>query len=148
MTFNRSLNEGALFGLGKGWTPLFIIASFLALGFVLYLFVHSKANQRSLHIGLALVLAGALGNLFDRSFMIADIVVCYQQGKKTTQSCKVVKRDERGIIIHHWPDDGPAGFIPQGSCLTDFVTELGHRIRFCLPCLLLEVLENWNREDI
>ncbi|MHC4445774.1 MAG: signal peptidase II [Planctomycetota bacterium] len=113
MTFCRSLNEGALFGLGKGWTPLFILASFLALGFVLYLFVHSQRNQRSLHIGLALVLAGALGNLYDRSFMIADIVVCNQQGKQTSEVCKVVKHDERGLVINYWPNDGPPRFISK-----------------------------------
>ncbi len=72
--FQRSLNTGALFGLGKGWTPLFILASVLALGFVFYLFAHSGRERWSLHVALGLVLAGALGNLYDRAFEIADVV--------------------------------------------------------------------------
>jgi lipoprotein signal peptidase len=74
MSFRRSLNPGALFGLGKGLVPIFICASVLALLFVLYLFVHSARSRRSLHIALGLVLAGALGNLFDRTFVMADVV--------------------------------------------------------------------------
>jgi len=74
MSFRRSLNPGALFGLGKGLVPIFIAASVLALLFVLYLFVHSARNRRSLHIALGLVLAGALGNLYDRAFVMADVL--------------------------------------------------------------------------
>ena len=73
-SFERSLNTGALFGLGQGWTPLFVAASILALAFVLFLFVHSTRDRRSLHIALGLVLGGALGNLWDRVFVIADVV--------------------------------------------------------------------------
>jgi len=112
MSFHRSLNEGALFGLGKGWTPLFIAASFLALGFVFYLFAHSKRSQRSLHVGLALVLAGALGNLHDRSRAIADVITCYPQGQKTSKVCKIQEQTERGITYREWPNDGPTRFIP------------------------------------
>lgn len=74
MSFRRSLNPGALFGLGKGLVPIFVAASILALAFVLYLFVHSARNRRSLHIALGLVLAGALGNLHDRTFAMADVL--------------------------------------------------------------------------
>jgi lipoprotein signal peptidase len=74
MSFRRSLNPGALFGLGKGLVPIFIVASILALGFVLYLFAHSTRDRRSLHIALGLVLAGALGNLYDRAFATADVI--------------------------------------------------------------------------
>jgi lipoprotein signal peptidase len=74
MSFRRSLNPGALFGLGKGLVPIFIAASVLALAFVLYLFAHSSRNRRSLHIALGLVLAGALGNLYDRTFVMADVL--------------------------------------------------------------------------
>lgn len=89
MTFQRSLNAGALFGLGKGWTPLFIAASFLALAFVFFLFIHSTRDRRSLHVALALVLAGALGNLHDRIFEIADVIEFYPGGAtggKVTQA--------------------------------------------------------------
>ena len=61
MSLRRSLNTGALFGLGKGLTPVFIAASLVALLFVLFLFIHSTRDRRSLHVALGLVLAGALG---------------------------------------------------------------------------------------
>ncbi|UCD29894.1 MAG: signal peptidase II [Planctomycetota bacterium] len=112
MSFHRSLNSGALFGLGKGWTPLFIIASLLALGFVLYLFIHSKQNQRSLHIGLALVLAGALGNLYDRAFVVADVITYTTKGKTVSDAWKIVKQDQTGITIGHWPDAKQTQHIP------------------------------------
>ncbi len=72
MVFQRSLNPGALFGMGKGMAPIFIGASFFALGFVLFLFISSTKQRRSLHIALGMILAGSLGNLYDRSFVLAD----------------------------------------------------------------------------
>ncbi len=74
LVFQRSLNPGALFGMGKGMTSVFIGASFFALGFVLFLFISSTKNRRSLHIALGMILAGSLGNLYDRSFVLADQV--------------------------------------------------------------------------
>ena len=74
LAFRRSLNSGALFGMGAGRGPVFILASIVALGFVVYLFWHSEARQRGLHLALGLILAGALGNLYDRVFMVADIL--------------------------------------------------------------------------
>lgn len=61
-----SLNPGALFGLGAGFAPIFVGASVLALLFVLYLFANSTTSRWSLHVALGLVLAGAIGNLYDR----------------------------------------------------------------------------------
>jgi lipoprotein signal peptidase len=113
--FQRSLNTGALFGLGKGWTPLFILASVLALGFVLYLFVHSTRQRRSLHIALGLVLAGALGNLYDRAFEIADVVT-YTAG---TQPQVVVGKvlsdrgDDTPVVVGSYPDGKNPMTIPR-----------------------------------
>jgi signal peptidase II len=73
----RSLNSGALFGAFPGWVAAFIVASLLALGFVLYVFASSSRRQRFLHVGLALILAGALGNLYDRAFVHADVIGLY-----------------------------------------------------------------------
>lgn len=106
--FQRSLNTGALFGLGKGWTPLFIGASVLALFFVLYLFRHSAPRRWSLHIALGLVLAGALGNLHDRAFEIADVLTW--RDPQTKQVIPLVglitDRNDRYWEISHYPD-GP-----------------------------------------
>ena len=74
ITAARSLNAGALFGAFSGWVGAFIVASMLALGFVLYVFACSSRQQRALHVGLGLILAGALGNLYDRAFVIVDVV--------------------------------------------------------------------------
>ncbi|MFQ5491898.1 MAG: signal peptidase II [Phycisphaerae bacterium] len=70
----RSLNSGALFGSFSGWVPAFIVASVLALLFVLYVFASSHRNQWFMHLGLAFILAGALGNLYDRAFVQTDII--------------------------------------------------------------------------
>ena len=70
----RSLNDGAVFGLFSGYTAVFILASMLALGLMFYLFAHSHRRQRVLHVALGLILAGAIGNLYDRAFIKADVV--------------------------------------------------------------------------
>lgn len=115
MSFRRSLNPGALFGLGKGLTPIFIAASILALGFVLFLFVHSGRNRRSLHVALALVLAGALGNLFDRTFMIADVVKYNVGGKRYTLVGKIVNPDQVPIRLGVWPEGTYVRQIPADA---------------------------------
>lgn len=74
LDFRRSLNTGAVFGSFNGQTTIFIIASLFAFGFVVYLFLNSSNRQRGLHIALGLILSGALGNLYDRSFVVADVV--------------------------------------------------------------------------
>lgn len=72
--FRRSLNPGALFGMGHGLTPVFIGASMLALAFVIYLFANTPRSRISMHLALGMILAGALGNLYDRTFVRADAV--------------------------------------------------------------------------
>ncbi len=106
LRFERMLNTGALFGMGKGWTPLFIAASFLALGFVLFLFIQSSPRRRSLHVALACVLAGAVGNLYDRAFAIADVVHYTIDQKMHTSVGKISTNNEQEIVLNHWPD-GP-----------------------------------------
>ena len=49
-------------------------ASVLALLFVLYLFAGSSPKRWSLHLALGLVLAGAIGNLYDRTTQTAYVV--------------------------------------------------------------------------
>jgi lipoprotein signal peptidase len=104
MSFHRSLNSGALFGLGKGYTFVFIIASILALAFVLFLFVNSSHRRWSLHIALGLVLAGALGNLYDRTFSQADVIHYTVNNQTRTIVGKVVERNERMLRVGSWPE--------------------------------------------
>ncbi len=112
-SLQRSLNTGALFGLGKGWTPVFIAASFLALGFVFFLFAHSTRERWTLHIGLGLVLAGALGNLYDRVFAIADVVTCTVNGRAYEEKGIVLSQNEQGIRLGSWPEGKYLKFIPS-----------------------------------
>jgi len=80
VTLRRSLNPGALFGFGQGMVDVFIVASLVALLFVVYLFACSSRRQRVLHAGLAFILAGAMGNLYDRSMVKAQLVTLAASG--------------------------------------------------------------------
>jgi signal peptidase II len=63
-------NRGAAFGILKNQAPLFIITSLVA---VVLIYLNYKKNREkksfSYDLSLALILAGALGNLIDRLFL-------------------------------------------------------------------------------
>ena len=64
LQFKLSFNSGAAFGLGKGFGPFLLAAG---VGVVLYLVRYSRHLTGLLpNVALALVLAGATGNLVDR----------------------------------------------------------------------------------
>jgi len=58
-------NHGAVFGIGQGQRWLFIVVSVVAIGFVTWLFATS-GRQRFYQVLLGVLLAGVLGNLYDR----------------------------------------------------------------------------------
>ncbi len=60
-------NHGAVFGIGQGQRALFVVVSIAAVAFIIYLFRSSNANQWVYQIMLGLLLAGVLGNLYDRA---------------------------------------------------------------------------------
>ncbi len=63
-----SFNPGALWGLGQGYTWLFACLSVVAvIGVIYWLFVHRAAQSLWLTATLALIMAGTLGNLYDRA---------------------------------------------------------------------------------
>lgn len=65
--FQTSLNEGALFGLGQGFSLLFATLSLAAAAAVLYWAYRGKAlHSRLLTVALGCILAGIFGNLHDR----------------------------------------------------------------------------------
>jgi signal peptidase II len=69
MTFNlhTTLNEGALWGIGQGGTPIFAALSVIAAaGIVYWLFFRGGAQSLWLTTALGMVLGGTLGNLYDR----------------------------------------------------------------------------------
>ncbi len=65
--FQTSLNEGALFGLGQGGYMIFAGLSIIAaIGILIWFFGFGASKDRLLTVALGLVMAGILGNLFDR----------------------------------------------------------------------------------
>ncbi len=66
LALQLTLNEGALFGLGQGYRWLFIVISVVAVAVIGSMFATATVKQRWTHAALALVLAGALGNMVDR----------------------------------------------------------------------------------
>ena len=59
-------NRGAVFGIGQGQRWIFIIIGLIAIAVIVTTFLKSAASRRWMHFALALILAGALGNLYDR----------------------------------------------------------------------------------
>lgn len=105
-----SLNPGALFGLGAGMAPIFVGASVLALLFVLYLFANSPTTRWSMHIGLGLVLGGALGNLYDRTTQAA-YVAYYPDGSRVIGTL-VGEVSDHGMKLASFPRGLEPRFIP------------------------------------
>jgi len=65
--FRTDVNRGALFGLGQGLTPVFAALSVAAaLGILFWLFYVGAAHDRLLCLALSCMMAGILGNLYDR----------------------------------------------------------------------------------
>jgi len=63
----KSLNEGALFGMGHGYAWLFALFSCVALLVIpIWLFLFRAAVDRWLTVALGCITGGILGNLYDR----------------------------------------------------------------------------------
>ena len=62
--FHATVNEGAVFGLGQGQQYLFVAVSVAAIAFLVYL--ASRTRSRFEVILLGCLLAGVLGNMYDR----------------------------------------------------------------------------------
>lgn len=67
LEFSLVLNPGAVFGIGAGKRLVFIAFTLAALGFGLWMFgAWTQRGDRAAHVAIALLLAGGLGNLYDR----------------------------------------------------------------------------------
>lgn len=75
LEFHATVNEGAVFGLGQGKQTIFVVVSIAAIGFLLYLV--SKTRSRFEAILLGALLAGVLGNMYDRIFFgyVRDMIL-------------------------------------------------------------------------
>ena len=63
--FHLTVNEGAVFGIGQGQRWLFLVISAAAIWFLTFLF-STSGKQRFFQVLLGMLLAGVLGNLYDR----------------------------------------------------------------------------------
>lgn len=66
LSLRLTTNTGAVFGLGKGSQWFFMAVSIVAIGAIVRVFWTSPRRARLLHVCLGLILAGAVGNLYDR----------------------------------------------------------------------------------
>lgn len=66
LNLQLTVNDGAIFGMGGGSRWVFIAVSLVAIVVVCRIFWRSPAGAVAMHVALALILAGALGNLYDR----------------------------------------------------------------------------------
>lgn len=66
LNLQLTANGGAIFGIGKGSRWVFVTVGIVAIGFVGRVFWRSDARLTLFHVALALILAGAVGNLYDR----------------------------------------------------------------------------------
>ncbi len=62
----RTKNEGVVFGLFPGKTSAFIVFSAIAIVVILFIYVKSDKTVFISNLALGIVLAGAIGNLWDR----------------------------------------------------------------------------------
>lgn len=67
LRLSLSTNPGIVFGIRAPW-PLVMVATAAALIVVMYLFTGSPRKAWPLHVALGMVLAGAVGNAYDRLF--------------------------------------------------------------------------------
>lgn len=62
-----SVNQGALFGIGQGFSHIFALLSVVAAaGIIFWLFFVGGAKDRLLTVALACISGGIIGNLYDR----------------------------------------------------------------------------------
>lgn len=67
LDFTLVLNPGAVFGIGAGRRWVFVGFTVLAVGFAMWMFsAWTRARDRWAHTALGLLIAGGIGNLYDR----------------------------------------------------------------------------------
>lgn len=97
------LNPGALFGLGSGQTLLFLVASAFALVLVFWMYSQTTTRQRMLHVALGAILAGALGNMYDR-VLVRLVDAPLPDGPRRVYTVRLGE-DPHGTILREYPPD-------------------------------------------
>jgi signal peptidase II len=65
-SFGKTRNPGVIFGLGAGARTLWLVVSIAAVPAILAVFYTTKNPRGILTIALGLILAGTIGNMYDR----------------------------------------------------------------------------------
>jgi len=140
LEFHTTLNPGALFGIGAGRTGLFLLASLLALILVLWMFAHCPARRRLTHIALGAILAGALGNMYDRAFVrLTPYVFPTPAGRAVAYGVRDLSPDGQWVVLREYPADDRSRVVklpvsaagdlpPEAGYVRDFI-----KIRTTLP---------------
>jgi len=140
LEFHTTLNPGALFGIGAGRTGLFLLASLLALILVLWMFAHCPARRRLTHIALGAILAGALGNMYDRVFVrLTPYVYPTPTGRAVAYGVRDLSPDGQYVVLREYPPDDRSRVVklpvsaagdlpPEAGYVRDFI-----KIRTTLP---------------
>lgn len=72
LALRLALNRGAVFGLGENQRWFFILFTVAAVLAAMYVFgTRTRAQHRGAHIAIGLLLAGAIGNFYDRVMFAA-----------------------------------------------------------------------------
>lgn len=67
LDFRLVLNRGAVFGIGQGRRAAFVVFTMLAIGVAVAVFGWwTRSRSWLAHVAIALILAGGIGNLYDR----------------------------------------------------------------------------------
>jgi signal peptidase II len=112
LEFHTTMNPGALFGIGAGQTGLFLVASVIALVLVLWMFAQCPAKRWLTQVALAGILAGALGNMYDRiNVRLVPYAVATPQGRMFMYFEKNAGPDGEGVTLVEYPPVGDASRI-------------------------------------
>lgn len=118
-------NTGGAFGIFGGekgglGSVLFVVVSLFAIGVIIYLFMRTREDEKTLALSFSLILSGAMGNLIDRlrygevidfldfhlstyhwpAFNVADSAICIGIG---LLALELLRRDRKRSTQSHAP---------------------------------------------
>ncbi len=115
LRFSLSTNPGIVFGIrAPGY--LVLLATLAAVLIVVYLFAASDRTAKFLHVALAMVLAGSIGNAYDRIFSYVQFA-----DEKNPRIGQVRDFIDAYVQKTHWPTFNIAdALLVAGVCMIIF----------------------------